>query len=234
MSDRYADIQEMSRYGNHFVSAAANYLSLDPFVGTLANGQQALLDQVAGLSTMKQGSTSTFVMSRKDQRALSEQARSLLDSLFSDLEAAQKKGIAFDFSTFFPTRTRRSIGKSIADRQAAVTRCINGLALYPQIPDAAGWKTNLEDLQKQFSGVVSSTSGSDSSKRSDVKAFEQLRRQWKRHYLACKRGMEAVLLLAGRELELKGLFLDLQQSKAGSSDGESAAQDGEAAPAATA
>jgi hypothetical protein len=81
---------------------------------------------------------------------------------------------------------------------------------------------------------VSTTSGGNSSKRIDVKAFDQVRRQWKRHYVACKRGMEAVLLLAGRELELKGLFLDLQQTTAASSDGESPAQSGEAAAAETA
>jgi len=44
-----------------------------------------------------------------------------------------------------------------------------------------------------------------------------LRPQWRQTYLACKRGMESVLLLEGRQDEFKALFLDLQK---GSSSGK--------------
>ena len=43
----------------------------------------------------------------------------------------------------------------------------------------------------------------------DVRAYQTLRLQWQRSYKACKRGVEAVMLLAERESELKFFLMDL-------------------------
>lgn len=212
MSDRYIDIEEMVRYGEYFRDAASHYVSLDPFVSTLIRSQQTLLEELAGLLPQKQGSTSGFIMSHQEQRTLSEEVRVQLSCLYTDLKSAQKKGIAFDFTTFFPSKTEGDIGRSIADRKAAVNRCITGLKLYPQVPDATGWLETLTALQNRFTSTISTTTSKDSSKVMDNQSFQKLRRRWKRSYLACKRGMAAVLILAERESELASVFYDLQQS----------------------
>jgi len=222
MANAYTDIAEMSRYSQHLIASAASYEALDPFVTRLLQEQRGVSDQLSLILNARQGSTSTHKLSLQDQRTLSAEVASVLDEVYVSLQLAEKKGVSFDFTAFFPTRTRADIGRSIADRRAALTRCLNGMTLYPTLPDAADWTRRLQSLDEQFGSTTSTASGAGQKKLQDSKQFQSLRQQWRRSYLIAKRGMEAVLLLAGRENEYKGLFLDLQVSPANRSS-ESAA-----------
>ena len=210
MADYYQDIEEMSRYARHSISALEGITTLDPLVGRLRDDQSALLVELEAALSQRQSSASTRAQRVKDQREASEATQSTLSALFTTLESAEANGSVFDFKAFFPTRRRKDIGLSIADRLASVRRCLTALQLYPSVPGAKEWTEKLTELEARFSQSIDTASSSSQKSTEDIRVFQSLRQQWRRRYLACKRGVEAVLLLSNRENELKSFFLDLK------------------------
>lgn len=208
VSDRYKDFAEMSAYSKHFLATAPNYASLNPILELLIQEQQALVDRWEAIVAQAQSSRSDLKMTATTRRELSQQVRTALDDLYDALWAVRKSG-TFDFTIFYPTNKKADSGDSIADRTAALKRCLDGFEKYPEIPNCAALKQPLLELQKQFSPVVELGSSRDSLKRADTQSLQKLRAEWKRKYRACQLIVQGLLVREARENELPGLFKHL-------------------------
>lgn len=236
MYDKYIDLAEHLRYSDHFLSVVAGYTDLHPIVETLASEHTEVRDRISAAITGRQNSGSGLKMSQKDRQSLDSQVISQLESLFYALKSAAGTA-TFDLTRFFPNGKKSDIGRRVADLKASLQRCIDGLAQYPTIPNAAVWTQTLTELQSQYNPKVNEVSSQDSTKRTATIDLRQLRSDWKRNYLYSKRIMEGLLIRAGRGEEYKGMFLDLQvaapAAKKTSSDSDAPAETSGSAPAGT-
>jgi hypothetical protein len=223
LRDRYFDLAEVSRYISHFVSAVDNFKDLNPIVGELAGEQQQYLDRFSVSLSQAESSRSDVSMAGRAERSSKAQARDRLRKLYDQLVALEHD-YTFDLKRFFETGRKQDVGTSVARLQRTLARCIDGLKQYPDLPNAATWRAELEELQGQFSTASSDRSAKDSGKRTDSQVLTAARLEWAEKYAATKFILRGLLKRVGREAEWKGLFLDLQTS--GSSGGGSSASGG--------
>jgi hypothetical protein len=209
MSDDYIDIQEMQTHSATFLAAAANYSGPSPMPAYLIASHKPVLDQIVALIQRKVASKSDYHSSHTSRRSVADEVSQQLRLLHGELKTAEAKGQVTNFLAYFPSGRLSDIGGSIADRKASLERCLTALDSSPGFSGQKEWKESLSALAEKFSTAVDETSRKDLSKWSDDKEFTELRRTWKRNWLACKRGMEATLLLEGKESELPAYFPDL-------------------------
>ena len=211
MRDKYFDHQEITRYADHAAALVKGLLAMDPSLSRVVDGQEALAAQIRTNLAIVDGSAATLRDSADQRKGKHNHSKARLDRLHLHLKGAQQDGHAFQMDRFFKGGLKVGVEQSIADRLAAIEMARDGFLTYPTLPDAKAWQEELAALATDYTMGTEGYTVSSQDKVNAQKELKRLKKTWKRHYLASKRLVEGALLLAEREGEYKGCFLDLSQ-----------------------
>ena len=210
MGDQYKDHQEIIRYADHTENALKPLLSLDPILGKVSAGQADLARSIRENLAVVDSKASGHKSSANKRRQLHQTTKERLDRLHLHLVAAQADGHVVDLQQFFSGGAKVSAKQSIADRQAALEKARQAWTDHKAVPGADTWPDELAQLAADYAAGTGAFGTGTQDKLNAERALKSLKTEWKRHYRATKPIVEGVQLLAGREAEYKGCFLDLQ------------------------
>ena len=209
--DNYIDRAEALRYNNFAVSTLGALQDLSPEIPLLLSELSTYSSRLTEVQTKAEDTRSTARTIMASRREQGEEVSTRLGRLLDKLKLQILEGATFDLYRMYPTGTRLDIGKSVADRQAALTRVLAGLAQYKaNIQDSQMWIDELTTLSRSFGSVVSEESSVSQTKLAQSDQLINTLRSWKQMYGAAKLIVRGVLRRAGRESEWRDYFMDAQ------------------------
>ena len=219
--DRYIDQAEARRYNDFSLSTLPALSEMSPEIPnilSMLSDFSSRLQEVQNKAGDTRSTSRTLTSSRRQQ---SDHVATRLGRLLDRLQEHLEDGASFDLLRLFPSGTRRDIGQSVADRQAALGRAVAGLEQYQaEIPDSQVWLDELKPLNSTFSTLIIDEANAQRTKLGQSDQVNVTYRSWKQNYGAAKLMVRGILRRAGRENEWRDYFLDtrLAGTSAGGDD----------------
>ena len=213
MADTYIDQSEAIRYNQHTVGSLPALGGLSPEVGNIIKTLTELDASIGGTLQTAGDTRSTARLTGDQLRELSDLVATRLGRLLDKLKDQKKDGATFDLARFFEPANRESIGRSVADRSAALTRALGGLQQYKaEVKDAQAWIDELSPMSEQMQQAVKDQGSTSTAKLEGTRDLNGALDSWRRQYGAAKYIVRGLLRRVGREDEWKDHFLDLKAS----------------------
>lgn len=212
MTDRYIDNGETQIYGPFARQRLETITDLDPVVRTLIERQAAVDDRMRvalQAATSTDGDIALAVDSKGPVGVEVVRAMNVFHDQVRVWNDAGRTNIPL--GELYEGAKKSGAGSTPAKRRVALARLLDGIAKYP-MPEKEDWQKRLGELQARLTAVVTATDAARGARKPATETLAAARDAWLRHYRAAKLVVEGLLVLAGREAELRSFFKDLQVS----------------------
>jgi hypothetical protein len=210
MPDRYIDNAETQIYGPYAIERLRTIEDVDPVVSrlitSLGTATTTVHDAMAA-ATSRDGDLALAVDGRGPVGA---EAMRWTNAFHDQLKAWIRSGqVRASMMEFFPEGTKRSAGETPAQRREGLRRILGAIEKY-DVPAKEDWTTRFRDLHGRLTEVVETSDTARKSRKPATVQLGQARDGWLRQYRATKLIVQGLLVMAGREAELRSFFRDLQ------------------------